>query len=108
MLNLEKMDLLLFGVWGHPKALVAGSHLRLSLLTGADPPRLCFHMLWSSPQWSLPISFTYSHPELWGPSPKLGHALLLLSYSFHHAEKQFLVLQMSQAFAGCSVPIQVS
>ena len=40
MLNLEKMDLLLFGVWGHPKALVAGSHLRLSLLTGADPPSL--------------------------------------------------------------------
>ena len=37
-----------------------------------------------------------------------GCALLLLSYSFHHTEKQFLVLQMSHAFAGCSVPIQVS
>ena len=43
MLNLEGMDLLLFGVWGHPKALVAGSHLRLSLLTGADPPSLLPH-----------------------------------------------------------------
>ena len=37
------MDLLLFGVWGHPKALVAGSHLRLSFLTGADPPSLLPH-----------------------------------------------------------------
>ena len=43
MLNLEEMALLLFGVWGHPKALVAGSHLRLSLLAGADPPSLLPH-----------------------------------------------------------------
>ena len=43
MLNLEGMDLLLFGVWGHPKTLVAGSHLRLSLLAGANPPSLLPH-----------------------------------------------------------------
>ena len=42
-LNLEEMDLLLFGVWGHPKALVAGSQLRLSFLTGADAPSLLPH-----------------------------------------------------------------
>ena len=97
------MDLLLFWGVGSSTALVAASRLRPSLLTGAAP-RLCFHMLWASPQRSLPVSFTSSRPELWGPRPTPGHALLLLSLSSQHAEKQFLLSHLSRAALAAQPP----
>ena len=95
--------MLLFWGVGSSTALVAASRLRPSLLTGAAP-RLCFHMLWASPQRSLPVSFTSSRPELWGPRPTPGHALLLLSLSSQHAEKQFLLSHLSRAALAAQPP----
>lgn len=61
-------------------------------------------MLWASPQRSLPVSFTSSRPELWGPRPTPGHALLLLSLSSQHAEKQFLLSHLSRAALAAQPP----